>query len=71
MVDIDRRTFVRSSGAGLLAVLGTVTPAIASAASDSSELGSNHVISVTAITKVFGDGQKLVAVAVEYDAAIV
>jgi predicted peptidase len=70
VVDIDRRTFVRYSGAGLLALLGTATPGIASAAPGTTSLGSNHVVSVTAITKVFGDGQKLVAVAVEYDAVI-
>ena len=68
MVDIDRRTFVRSSGAGLLVMLGAAPNALA--ASGKSEFGSNHVVSVTAITKVFADGQKLVAVAVEYDATI-
>jgi len=38
-------------------------------AADSSDM-MNHIKSVTAITEVFGDGQKLTAVAVEYDAAI-
>jgi len=32
---------------------------------------NRHVKSVTAITEVFGDGQKVSAVAVEYDSAIV
>lgn len=37
---------------------------------DSSVEPAGHITSVTAITEVFGDGQKVSAVALEYDAAI-
>lgn len=65
---MDRRTFMAGSAtatAGALAVFGSATPSSAEEARDG--LGGDHVRSVTAITQVFGAGQKLVAVAVEYD----
>jgi predicted peptidase len=66
---MDRRTFMAGSAtatAGALAVFGSATPGSADAA-DPTGSGGDHVRSVTAITEVFGSGQKLVAVAVEYD----
>ncbi|MFE2885068.1 alpha/beta hydrolase-fold protein [Streptomyces sp. NPDC059272] len=70
--------------AGALAVFGGASPSSASEASEASEGGAasvaggtgsagsvgGHVKGVTAITQVFGAGQKLVAVAVEYDREI-
>ncbi|MCX4455215.1 twin-arginine translocation signal domain-containing protein [Streptomyces sp. NBC_01340] len=66
---MDRRTFMAGSAtatAGALAVFGSATPDSADAA-DPTGSGGDHVRSVTAITQVFGSGQKLVAVAVDYD----
>lgn len=69
---MDRRTFMAGSAtaaAGALTAFGSATPSSADEAGGAaSETG--HVRSVTAITQVFGDGQKLVAVAVEYDSDI-
>ena len=70
MVDIDRRAFVRASGAGLLTVLGAAKPSLASAAT-AGTVGINHVRSVIAVTRVYGSGQKFVAITIEYDAPIV
>ncbi|MER7644501.1 PHB depolymerase family esterase [Streptomyces sp. NPDC126522] len=78
---MDRRRFMAGTAtatAGALAVFGGATPSSASeakAASTASGTGSadsvgDHVKGVTAITQVFGAGQKLVAVAVEYDREI-
>ncbi|MER7690911.1 alpha/beta hydrolase-fold protein [Streptomyces sp. NPDC097610] len=64
---MERRTFIAGSvAAGALAVVGGAT---LSAAAEPDGKGSTdgHVRSATAITKVFSDGQKLIAVAVEYD----
>ncbi|MFE2520368.1 alpha/beta hydrolase-fold protein [Streptomyces mirabilis] len=69
---MDRRTFMAGSAtatAGALAVLGSATPGSADEAGRTGS-GGDHVRSVTAITQVFGSGQKLVAVAVEYDSDI-
>ena len=64
---MDRRTFIAgSAGAGVLATLGSAAPSSA-AVTGRGDSGSDHVRSLTAITQVFGDGQKLTAVAVEYD----
>ncbi|MEV6167205.1 alpha/beta hydrolase-fold protein [Streptomyces sp. NPDC051954] len=67
---MERRTFI----AGAVAVSGVsaVGGATLSAAAEPDGSGStaDHVRGVTAITKVFGAGQKLVAVAVEYDREI-
>ncbi|WP_329316495.1 hypothetical protein [Streptomyces sp. NBC_01262] len=64
---VNRRTLIGgTAGAGLLATLGTAPPSSASAP-ESTGSGSGHVRGATAITQVFGDGQKLVAVAVEFD----
>ncbi|WP_406471541.1 alpha/beta hydrolase-fold protein [Streptomyces sp. NBC_01615] len=66
---MDRRTFMAGSAtatAGALAVFGSATPSSAEEARGTGS-GGDHVRSVTAITQVFGAGQKLVAVAVEYD----
>ncbi|MEU9787512.1 PHB depolymerase family esterase [Streptomyces phaeochromogenes] len=72
---MDRRTFMAGSAtatAGALAVFGGATPGSAEEAEEAGGTGSagDHVRSVTAVTQVFGDGQKLVAVAVEYDSDI-
>ncbi|MFJ6080587.1 alpha/beta hydrolase-fold protein [Streptomyces sp. NPDC092369] len=65
---MERRTFIAGSvAAGATAVVGAGS---AVAASDDEAAIAEHVRGVTAITKVFGDGQKLIAVAVEYDRAI-
>jgi len=67
---VERRTFIAGSvAAGSAAVVGTGTIR-AVAASDEEASTAEHVRGVTAITKVFGDGQKLIAVAVEYDRGI-
>lgn len=49
----------------------TLSTAVGNAVSTSAGENSKHVISVTAITDVFGDGQKVSAVAVEYDNDVV
>ncbi|KPI23671.1 hypothetical protein OV320_0618 [Actinobacteria bacterium OV320] len=72
---MDRRTFIAGSAtatAGTLAVFGGATPSSADDDDSAGRAGSegDRVRSVTAITQVFGDGQKLVAVAVEYDSVI-
>ncbi|MFG2778191.1 alpha/beta hydrolase-fold protein [Streptomyces prunicolor] len=69
---MDRRRFMAGTAtatAGALAVFGSATPSSASEASGtaSADAGGDHVKGLTAITQVFGAGQKLVAVAVEYD----
>ena len=65
---MDRRAFIAgSAGGGLLAALGTAPSASAAVRSGASI--SDYVRSVTAITQVFGTGQKLTAVAVEYSQA--
>ncbi|WP_405992278.1 alpha/beta hydrolase-fold protein [Streptomyces sp. NBC_00986] len=72
---VDRRRFIVGSGAvGTLAVLGTTAACTAKEAEGEavSETSSaaGHIRSATAITQVYGDGQKLIAVAVEYDTDI-
>ncbi|MEW1830692.1 hypothetical protein [Streptomyces sp. NPDC088196] len=71
---VDRRRFIVGSGAvGTLAVLGTTAACTAQAEGEAvSETSSaaGHIRGATAITKVYGDGQKLIAVAVEYDTDI-
>ncbi|MDV9175664.1 alpha/beta hydrolase-fold protein [Streptomyces sp. W16] len=71
---VDRRRFIVGSGAvGALAVLGGTAGCTARAegeAVSATAPAGGHVRGATAITKVYGDGQKLVAVAVEYDADI-
>ncbi|MFJ4622402.1 hypothetical protein [Streptomyces sp. NPDC088812] len=42
----------------------------ASASDGSAAAGSGHIVAATAITEVFGNGQRLTAVALEYDAEI-
>ena len=72
---MDRRRFMAGTAtatAGALAVFGSATPSSASEAGKASgtastDSGGDHVKGLTAITQVFGAGQKLVAVAVEYD----
>jgi len=69
---MDRRTFLAGSAtatAGALAVFGGATPGSADEEDGTGSWG-DHVRSITAVTQVFGVGQKLVAVAVEYDSAI-
>ena len=60
---MNRRQFLMGTiGAGAVAVVGTGC---------SSDAGSSgHVKGATAITQVYGAGQKLIAVGVEYDADI-
>ncbi|MFE4963082.1 alpha/beta hydrolase-fold protein [Streptomyces sp. NPDC056660] len=64
---MERRTFIAGATAvGAAAVVGGT--ALAAAAEPSGTAATTgHVRGATAITKVFGDGQKLIAVAVEYD----
>ncbi|MFE9997256.1 hypothetical protein [Streptomyces avermitilis] len=67
---MKRRTFIAGAAtAGSLAALGSVAYG-AAAEPDSTATKAGHVRGATAITKVFGDGQKLIAVAVEYDREI-
>ncbi|MET7570733.1 PHB depolymerase family esterase [Streptomyces sp. NPDC005492] len=67
---MERRTFI--AGAAAAGTLAAVGCAVYSATADADETRqkTSHVRSATAITQVFGDGQKLVAVAVEYDRVI-
>ncbi len=75
---MDRRRFMAGTAtatAGALAVFGGASPSSANEANEASGTGAadsagGHVKGATAITQVFGAGQKLVAVAVEYDRAI-
>lgn len=73
---VHRRAFIAgSAAAGALAVIGTASPSqaaqgAAETASTSASTGALQVQSATAITKVYGEGQKLIAVAVEYDSDI-
>ena len=72
---VDRRRFIVGSGAvGTLAVLGATAACTAKGAEgeavSETTSATGHVRSATAITQVFGDGQKLIAVAVEYDTDI-
>lgn len=62
----SRRTFVVRAGsaAAALVVVGCGKQSTSSGSS------KTHVVQATAVTQVFGDGQKLTAVAVTYDAAI-
>ncbi|MEV8546180.1 alpha/beta hydrolase-fold protein [Streptomyces sp. NPDC051572] len=69
---MDRRRFMAGTAtatAGALAVFGSATPSSANEANGTGSTDStgDHVKGLTAITQVFGAGQKLVAVAVEYD----
>ena len=57
----------------VLGVAAVATTGLAACDSDSgpdSGSGTGHMKSATAITKVYGDGQKFIAVAVEYDTEI-
>ncbi|MFJ2813246.1 alpha/beta hydrolase-fold protein [Streptomyces sp. NPDC091279] len=64
---MKRRTFIAgATTAGSLAALGGVAYA-ATTEPRGAVTKAGHVRGATAITGVFGDGQKLVAVAVEYD----
>ncbi|MGW4906227.1 alpha/beta hydrolase-fold protein [Streptomyces sp. NPDC004270] len=68
---VTRRTLIAgSAGIGTVAALGGTAVAAASPdpADPVSEAG--HIVGATAITRVYGVGQKLIAVAVEYDRAI-
>ncbi|WP_234477667.1 alpha/beta hydrolase-fold protein [Streptomyces sp. MBT65] len=72
---MDRRRFMAGTAtatAGALAVFGSATPSSAREASGTgaTHADGDHVKGLTAITQVFGAGQKLVAVAVEYDREI-
>ena len=63
-----RRAFLaRVLGSSAVVVSGL---AACDSGSDDSGSGSGHVKGATAITKVYGDGQKFIAVAVEYDTEI-
>jgi hypothetical protein len=73
-VVVDRRRFIAGSGAvGTRAVLGTTSACTAEAEGEAvsgTAPAAGHIRSATAITQVYGDGQKLIAVAVEYDTDI-
>jgi len=65
-----RRAFLtRVVGAGTTAFVAASGLAACDSGSGSSDSGG-HVKGATAITQVYGDGQKFIAVAVEYDTAI-
>jgi predicted peptidase len=74
---MDRRTFM-VAGAGLSAAVGVAGLSAGQASADtdpttkpgSGGSGIGHVRTVTAITQVFGSGQKLTAVSLEFDRAI-
>jgi predicted peptidase len=60
----SRKEFlVVGAGIGAAAIVAGAVPAYG-------QIESGHVVGVTAVTQVFGDGPKLIAVAVEYDRAI-
>ncbi|MFK0286442.1 alpha/beta hydrolase-fold protein [Streptomyces sp. NPDC090499] len=64
---VTRRALIAgSAGLGTAAVLGGAAAA-AAAGTDRPPSESRHIVGATAITKVYGEGQKLTAVAVEYD----
>ncbi|MFC8520253.1 alpha/beta hydrolase-fold protein [Streptomyces sp. NPDC057257] len=66
---MDRRTLIAgSAAAGGVAMLGSVAYGVTER--NQTDSGNRNTGEVTAITKVYGDGQKLVAVAVEYDSDI-
>jgi len=76
---MDRRRFMAGTAtatAGALVVFAGASPGSAQEASGTTAAtgadgsGGDHVKGLTAITQVFGAGQKLVAVAVEYDREI-
>ncbi|WP_406457340.1 alpha/beta hydrolase-fold protein [Streptomyces sp. NBC_01622] len=72
---MDRRRFMAGTAtatAGALVVFAGASPSSAQEASGTGAPASDgdHVKGLTAITQVFGAGQKLVAVAVEYDREI-
>ncbi|MDT7846741.1 alpha/beta hydrolase-fold protein [Streptomyces justiciae] len=70
---MDRRTLIAgSAAAGGVAMLGSVAYGATSDQKEQKESnsGNGNTGEVTAITKVFGDGQKLIAVAIEYDSDI-
>lgn len=60
---IDRRSFLV---AGVAALAAAALPAHRSSAAEGAPVWA-YVLGATAITEVFGDGQRLVAVAIEYD----
>lgn len=64
----SRRVFLAGAlGAAALASSTVAARAWAGETSPSGDSTDSHVKSVTAITEVFGDGQKLIAVAVEFE----
>jgi len=66
-----RRAFLaRVVGVGTTAVVAASGLTACDSGSDDSGSGGGHVKGATAITQVYGDGQKFIAVAVEYDTAI-
>ncbi len=74
---IDRRSFIVASvGTGVALATGAAELSGGGAIAASNPnvslhgYGSSHVESVTAVTQVFGDGQKLIALVIEFDRAI-
>ncbi|WP_328631124.1 alpha/beta hydrolase-fold protein [Streptomyces sp. NBC_00356] len=64
---VDRRTFIAGTAAvSGLAAAGGLSVSNASA-QDAAASQAGHIKGATAITKVYGAGQKLIALAVEYD----
>ena len=73
---INRRSLLAGGAAGVLAALGSAAvieePAGAAAIDDASpfDAGANHLRSVTAVTQVYGAGQKLSHLVLQYDAEL-
>ncbi|MFD5286327.1 alpha/beta hydrolase-fold protein [Streptomyces rubrogriseus] len=65
---MERRAFIASAAGAAVAVVGGVV-AYGSASAEESGTGG-HITGATAVTEVYGDGLKLIAVALEYDAVI-
>ena len=64
---ISRRTLLAGSAGGAITALGaTALPQAPASAAD----GTTHLRSVTAVTQVYGDGQKLSHLVLRYDAEI-
>lgn len=67
---ISRRSFLTGAGSTGLAIAAGTLVGDAQASPADGHLGDGHITRATAITQVYGDGQKLLAVALRYDRVI-